>query len=161
MTFELDAYDRKIVALLQQDGRMPYAEIGRQVHLSSPAIAERIRRLEEEGVLQGFSARVNLRALGYGFETFINITVDSHDALDRWAEAHPEVLELHATTGNHCALLRIALRDPAHLEGLLKSLGAIGKTATSMILSSQFEARPRLPADQIGPPLKRGNPATA
>lgn len=161
MTFELDNYDRKLVALLQQDGRMPYAEIGRHVHLSAPAIAERIRRLEEEGVLNGFTARVNLRALGYGFETFINITVDSHDALDRWAATRPEVLELHATTGNHCALLRIALRDPSHLEALLKSLGEIGKTSTSMILSSQFEARPRVPADQTGMPVKRGSLTTA
>jgi len=147
--FELDNYDRNIVALLQQDGRMPLSELGRQVHLSAPAVAERVRRLEEAGVVQGFSARINLRALGYSFETFVNITVDSHDALDQWAASHPEVLALHATTGHHCALLRLALRDPEHLEALLKSLARIGKTATTMVLSSQFEARPRLHADQI------------
>jgi Lrp/AsnC family leucine-responsive transcriptional regulator len=149
LTFELDAYDRKILALLQQDGRASYSEIGRRVHLSSPAIAERIRRLEEANVIEGFSARINLRALGYSFETFVSIVVDSHDALDAWAAAHPEVLALHSTTGNHCALLRLAVRTPEHLESLLKSLAKIGKTSTSMVLSTQFEARERLPADQI------------
>lgn len=147
--FALDAYDRKMIALLQHDARMSYSELGRQVHLSGPAIAERMRRLEEAGVIEGYGARVNLRALGYGFETFVNITVDSHEALDRWAAAHPEVLALHATTGNHCALLRLALRDPSHLEALLKSLATIGKTATAMVLSSQCESRSRLPADQL------------
>jgi Lrp/AsnC family leucine-responsive transcriptional regulator len=149
LTFELDAYDRKILALLQQDGRLSYSEIGRRVHLTSPAIAERIRRLEEANIIQGFSARLNLRAIGYSFETFVSIVVDSHEALDAWAAAHPEVLALHATTGNHCALLRIAVRTPEHLESLLKSLGRIGKTSTSMVLSTQFEDRQRLPADEI------------
>jgi Lrp/AsnC family leucine-responsive transcriptional regulator len=149
LSFELDAYDRNILALLQQDARLSYSEIGRRVHLSSPAVAERIRRLEEARVIEGFSARLNLRALGYSFETFVNITVDSHDALDAWAAAHAEVLALHATTGNHCALLRIALRSPEHLESLLKSLANIGKTSTAMVLSTQFEARQRLPADEI------------
>lgn len=150
MIFELDGYDRKIIALLQLDGRMSFSAMGRQVHLSSPAVAERVRRLEQAGVLQGCAMRIDLRALGYAFETFVNITVDSHEALDQWAASRPEVLALHATTGNHCAMLRLALRDPAHLEALLKSLAKIGKTATAMVLSSQFEQRPRLPADQLG-----------
>lgn len=149
VAFELDAYDRKIVALLQQNARLTYSEIGRRVHLSSPAIAERVRRIEEAGVIRGFSARIDLRALGYSFETFVSITVDSHEALDAWAAAHHELLALHSTTGNHCALLRIAVRTPEHLESMLKSLARIGKTSTSMVLSTQFEDRQRLPADEI------------
>ena len=108
-----------------------------------------MRQLEDARIIAGFSARINLRALGYSFEAFVNITVDSHDALDNWAAAHQEVLALHATTGNHCALLRLAIRPPEHLQSLLKSLSSIGKTSTSMVLSSQFEDRERLPADQI------------
>jgi Lrp/AsnC family leucine-responsive transcriptional regulator len=147
LSFELDRHDRKILALLQEDGRLGFSEIGRRIHLTSPAVAERVRRLQEAGVIEGFSARVNLRALGYSFEAFINITVDSHDALDAWAASHPEVLALHATTGSHCALLRLAVNAPEHLQALLQSLGRIGKTTTSIVLSSQFEQRPRLPAD--------------
>jgi Lrp/AsnC family leucine-responsive transcriptional regulator len=149
LTFELDAYDRKILALLQHDARLSYSEIGRRIHLTSPAVAERMRRLEDAKIIEGFSARINLRALGYSFETFVSITVESHDALDAWAAAHHEVLALHSTTGDHCALLRLAIRTPEHLQSLLKSLSRIGKTSTSMVLSSQFEDRQRLPADQI------------
>ena len=149
MAFELDNYDRKIIALLQSNARISYTEIGRQVHLTAPAVTERVRRLEEAGVITGYQTRVNLRALGYSFEAFINIVVDSHAALDAWAAAHSEVLALHATTGNHCALLHIGVTSPEHLQDVLMSLGKIGKTSTSMVLSSQFENRPRCHADQL------------
>lgn len=149
MSFELDAYDRKIIAQLQRDARLSYSEIGRRIHLTSPAVAERVRRLEEAHVIEGFTTRLNLRALGYSFEAFVSITVDSHDALDTWAAAHPEVLALHATTGSQCALIRLAVTAPEHLQALIKSLGEIGKTTTSIVLSSQFEDRPRLPGDQL------------
>lgn len=149
MSFELDAYDRKILALLQTNARISFSEIGRQIHLTSPAVGERVRRLEEAKVIEGYGVRLNLRAIGYSFEAFINITVDSHDALDAWARAHPEVLALHATTGSHCALLRIAVTAPEHLQALLKSLSVIGKTTTSIVLSTQFEERPRLPGAQL------------
>ncbi|MBU2428791.1 MAG: AsnC family transcriptional regulator, partial [Gammaproteobacteria bacterium] len=142
MAFELDNYDRKIIALLQSNARISYTEIGRQVHLTAPAVTERVRRLEEAGVITGYQTRVNLRALGYSFEAFINIVVDSHAALDAWAAAHPEVLALHATTGNHCALMHIGVTSPEHLQDVLMSLGKLGKTSTSMVLSSQFENRP-------------------
>ena len=113
-------------------------------------MAERVRCMEEAGVIEGYTTRLNLRALGYSFEAFIGITVDSHDALDAWAAAHPEVLALHATTGSDCALIRVALTAPEHLQECLKSLGRIGKTTTSVVLSSQFEQRARLPGDLLG-----------
>ena len=158
LSFELDAYDRKILALLQENARLGFSEIGRRIHLTSPAVAERIRQLEEAGVIEGYSAKINLRKLGYSFEAFINITVDSHDALDAWAAAHPEVLELHATTGAHCALIRVALSAPEHLQDCLKSLGLIGKTTTSVVLSSQLERRPRVAGDQLSAPAGTGAP---
>ena len=147
MSFELDAYDRKILVLLQEDGRMSLSEIGRRIHLTSPAVGERVKRLEEANVIEGFGARINLRAIGYSFEAFINVTVDSHPALEEWARCRPEVLALHATTGTHCALLRIAVTAPEHLQALITSLGAIGKTTTSIVLSTDFEDRPRTPGD--------------
>ncbi len=152
MAFELDNYDLKIISLLQSNARSSYAEIGRQVHLTAPAVTERVRRLEEAGVITGFQTRVNLRALGYSFEAFINIVVDSHAALDAWSDAHPEVLALHATTGNYCALMHIGVTSPEHLKDVLMSLGKIGKTSTSMVLSSQFENRPRCHVDQLSKP---------
>lgn len=155
LNFVLDAYDRKIVALLQSNARLSISEIGRRIHLTSPAVAVRVRRMEEAQVITGFTVRVNLRALGYIFEAFINITVESHDALDAWADAHPEVLALHITTGSHCALLRVAVTAPEHLQSLISSLAPIGKTTTSIVLSTQFEERPRVQGDQ----LHTGDPA--
>jgi Lrp/AsnC family leucine-responsive transcriptional regulator len=151
LRFELDAYDRKILALLQENARLGFSEIGRRIHLTSPAVGERVRRLEEAGVIEGYGVRLNLRKLGYSFEAYINITVDSHDALDAWAAAHPEVLELHATTGAHCALIRVGLTAPEHLQACLTSLALIGKTTTSVVLTSQLESRARLPGDQLPP----------
>ncbi|WP_317204345.1 Lrp/AsnC family transcriptional regulator [Janthinobacterium sp.] len=152
MDVELDAYDRKILAQLQGNARLGFSEIGRRIHLTAPAVAERVRRLEEAGVIEGYGARLNLRALGYSFEAFIHVTVDSHAALDAWAQAHQEVLALHATTGNHCALLRVAVTAPEHLQSLLASLGRLGKTSTAIVLSSQCEARARLPGGQLPAP---------
>jgi Lrp/AsnC family leucine-responsive transcriptional regulator len=148
--FELDNYNRKILDLLQTNARMSWTEIGRQVHLTAPAVAERVRQLEEAKVITGYRAVVNLRQIGYSFEALIQVTVDSHDALDAWAARHQEVLALHATTGEHCALLRLGLRDPEHLQALLKSLGNMGKTSTAMVLSTHMEDRTRIPADQLG-----------
>ncbi|WP_229518561.1 Lrp/AsnC family transcriptional regulator [Massilia sp. PAMC28688] len=146
MKFDLDAYDRKILALLQDHARMSYTEIGRRIHLTSPAVGERVKRLEEAGVIEGYGARVNLRALGYNFEAFINVVVDSHEALDAWALGRPEVLALHATTGTFCALLRVAARSPEHLQEVIASLGKLGKTTTSIVLSTSHAHRARVPA---------------
>jgi Lrp/AsnC family leucine-responsive transcriptional regulator len=99
LKFEIDNYDRKILTLLQSDARLSFSEIGRRIHLTSPAVAERVRRLEETKILRGFTTRLDLRALGYSFEALIHITVDSHAALDLWAQQHPEVLGLYATMG--------------------------------------------------------------
>ncbi|MBV1775165.1 Lrp/AsnC family transcriptional regulator [Burkholderiaceae bacterium DAT-1] len=138
-----------MIALLQEDARISLSEIGRRIHLTSPAVGERVRRLEEAGVIKGYGAHINLRALGYSFEALINVTVQSHDELDAWASRHPEVLAAHATTGNHCAQLRVALTSPEHLQAVLKSLGQLGTTSTAVILSTQFEHRPRVCADLI------------
>jgi Lrp/AsnC family transcriptional regulator, leucine-responsive regulatory protein len=147
--FELDACDEKILALLQANARLTFTDIGRQVHLTSPAVAERIKQLEEAGVIAGYGARINLRKIGYSFEAFVQITVQSHSALDAWAAAHDELLALHITTGTYCAVLRLALRSPEHLQALLTSLGDIGKTSTAMMLSSQFEDRARVAGSRL------------
>lgn len=152
----MDAYDHKILALLQENARMSMSELGRRIHLTSPAVSERVKRLEEAHIIEGFSARVNLRAVGYSFEAFINIIVESHELLDAWASARPEVLALHATTGAHCALLRIAATSPEHLQEVIASLGKIGKTTTSIVLSTQLEDRPRMHASAISTKAMEG-----
>lgn len=149
LDLELDNYNRKILALLQTNARLSWTEIGRQVHLTAPAVAERVRQMEEAGVIGGYRAVIDLRKIGYSFEVFVQVIVDSHKALDAWAAQHQEVLALHATTGEHCAILRLGLRSPAHLQQILESLGCLGKTSTAMVLSTQMEQRLRVPADQL------------
>jgi Lrp/AsnC family transcriptional regulator, leucine-responsive regulatory protein len=148
--YPLDTYDHAILALLQSNGRITMTELSKQVHLTSPAVTERVKKLEEAGVIAGYGTHINLRKYGYSFEAFVQITVDSHAQLDAWADAHSEVLEIHATTGNHCALLRIALTSPEHLQKLLTELGALGNTSTAMVLSSRHEHRARLHGDKVG-----------
>jgi Lrp/AsnC family transcriptional regulator, leucine-responsive regulatory protein len=137
------------LALLQSNGRITMTELSKQVHLTSPAVTERVKKLEEAGVITGFGAHLNLRKFGYSFEAFVQVTVASHAQLDTWADAHPEVLEIHATTGNHCALLRVALTSPEHLQKLLTELGALGTTSTAIILSSRHQHRARLGGDKF------------
>lgn len=149
LKFEIDSYDRNILTLLQGDARLSFSEIGRRVHLTAPAVTERVRRLEEAHILQGFTTRLDLRALGYSFEALIHITVDSHAALDQWTQQHPEVLGLYSTTGEQCAMMRVAVVAPEHLQSLILSLGKIGKTQTSIVLSTQCANREVMPADQI------------
>jgi Lrp/AsnC family leucine-responsive transcriptional regulator len=145
---ELDSADRQILALMQQDARLPFTEIGRRVHLTSPAVAE---RAQAGGGRRdpGLHAASEPARPGYSFEAFVQVVVQSDPALLAWAAAHPEVLAVHATTGEHCALLRLALTSPEHLQSLLGSLASIGKTHTSVVLSSSFEDRARLPGDEV------------
>jgi Lrp/AsnC family leucine-responsive transcriptional regulator len=144
-----DNYDLAILEQLQLNARVSFAELGRRVHLTSPAVAERVKKLEDADVITGYAARINLRKLGYAFEVLVQISVESHAVLNAWTDAHAEVLSSHATTGNHCAMLRIALKSPEHLQGLLGELGAIGKTSTAMVLSSNYEDRVRKHGDRI------------
>lgn len=123
---------------------MSVAEISRQIHLTSPAVTDRIRKLEEIGVITGYSVQLNLRKWGYSFEVLIQITVESNSALENWASAHHEVLELNITTGTQCAMMRVALTSPEHLQRLLISLDVVGKTTTYMVLATSFDERARI-----------------
>ena len=94
---ELDSQDQKILALLQENGRLTFTEIGRRVHLTSPAVAERIKRLEESGVICGYGARINLRKIGYSFEAFVQITLAGINQLNfRAVDAYGQQTPLRA-----------------------------------------------------------------
>ena len=147
--FECDNYDHKILALLQQNARLSFTELGRRVHLTSPAVAERVKRLEEAGIIQGYGLRLNLQAYGYSFEAMVQVKVERHDALDAWVFRHPEVLASHATTGEYCAILHIALTSPQHLHQLLSELAELGQTSTAMILQSLAHERQRIAGSQL------------
>ncbi|MFD3659413.1 Lrp/AsnC family transcriptional regulator [Streptomyces sp. NPDC058659] len=144
-----DAIDRQILDLLQSDGRIKLSELGRRVRLSPAAVTERVRRLEASGAVTGYGAHVSPARLGYGIQAFIR--VDPHGGYTlkhpRTLEltARPEVLEVHHVVGEDCWILKVAVTDTVHLEEVLEQTSALGRTTTSVVLSSPVERKPLLP----------------
>ncbi|MEE1757113.1 Lrp/AsnC family transcriptional regulator [Streptomyces sp. SP18CS02] len=144
-----DPVDRQILELVQTDGRIRLSELGRRVRLSPAAVAERVRRLESCGAITGYGAHVSAARLGFGVRAFIR--VDPHGGYTlkhpRTLEllARPEILEAHHVVGEDCWILKVAVRDTVHLEDVLEQTSALGRTTTSIVLSSPVERKPLLP----------------
>jgi Lrp/AsnC family leucine-responsive transcriptional regulator len=139
----LDAVDRRLVATLQRDARISFADLGRAVGLSPPAVAERVRRLEEQGVVRGYRAEVDRARLGWGLSAFVRLRC-ANDALDRvvaFAQARPEVVECHRVAGEEAFVLLIAAPSVAELDAVLVQLAAFGSTTSSLILSSPVRSK--------------------
>lgn len=146
MTFdslELDDIGWHILAELQKDGRVSFAELGRRVGLTLPAVAERVRKMEDAGIITGFHADVNPAKVGLPIAAFIRISVVG-DVFSRMAKAvrdMPEVLECHRGTGADSFTLKVAVESVQHLEGLIDKLTPFGTTSTSIILSTLVKKR--------------------
>jgi Lrp/AsnC family leucine-responsive transcriptional regulator len=139
-----DPTNGRILEELQRDGRVTFAELGRRVGLSPPAVAERVQRLEEAGVITGYGAQVDARALGFSLSAYIRVR-PAPDRLQTVAEAArrtPEVVECHRVTGDDCYVMRACLRDVEHLEEVIDRFAALGQTTTSIMQSSPVPARP-------------------
>jgi Lrp/AsnC family leucine-responsive transcriptional regulator len=140
---QLDPISWKILAELQKDARLSYAEVGRRVGLSTPAAAERVRRLEAGGVIEGYEARINPTSIGLAVAAFIRIRLSGSETLAKrlTALAHqmPEVLECHRCTGDESFILKVRVESVQHLEKLIDRFTPFGMTSTSLILSSPVE----------------------
>ena len=121
----LDAYDVRILAELQAEARMTLAELGRRVHLSQPAVAERVRKLEAAGVITGYRASVNLAALGYGIRAMVRVGRTDYSAMVQLIAKLPEVVNAWNITGEDSWALEIAVADVAHLAALPAEGGLI------------------------------------
>jgi Lrp/AsnC family leucine-responsive transcriptional regulator len=137
----MDAIDRKILALLVDDGRRTYDDIGRQVVLSAPAVKRRVDRLRARGALQGFTAVVDHGALGDHTEALVELFFAPGTLLDEVAavlENHPEVVEAWSVTGEADAIARVRTRDNSDLERLIMDLqrdGLVQRTRSQVVLS--------------------------
>jgi Lrp/AsnC family leucine-responsive transcriptional regulator len=146
----LDAVNRRILRELEQDGRLSTAELARRVNLSPPAVAERVRRLEQAGVITGYRAVIDPRAVGYPLSAIVRIRPAPRQ-LPKVAELAaqvPEVVECHRITGDDCFLLTLRLRSMDDLEPLLDRFVLYGQTTTSIVQSSPVPPR--------GVPLEAG-----
>jgi Lrp/AsnC family transcriptional regulator, leucine-responsive regulatory protein len=142
----LDEVDRKILRTLQTNARTSNSEIARQLGMVPSAILERIRKLEERGVILGYEARVNPAALGLGLVAFINVKTDDrshqYEAAAKLAR-FPEVLEVHNIAGEDCYLIKVRVTDVTALRDFLhdkvSTIGSIVSTRSTIVLGVEKE----------------------
>lgn len=138
-TPNLDPTDREILRELGRDARVTWAELGRRVALTAPAVRERVRRLELEGVITGYHAQIDPARLGRGIGAFVRVATPTqarHERLLAFVDERPEIVECHALTGEDCFLVRVQVGSPEELERLTTSLARFGRTTTSLVLAS-------------------------
>jgi Lrp/AsnC family leucine-responsive transcriptional regulator len=139
----LDETDRSLLIELQADARLSLAELGRRVGLSPPAVAERVRRLTDDGVIRGFRADVDPRALGFALSAIVRIRPAPRQIpkVAELARATPEVVECHRITGEDCFFVKAHVRDVEHLEEVIDRFTVFGQTTTSVMQTSPVPVR--------------------
>ena len=166
MTFKLpeglDEIDLRLVRELQENARTSYSELGRRVRLTPPAVADRIRRLEQTGVITGYRAQLDLSRLGLDLVAFVRMratgTAECLALGDRVRDI-PEVLECHRVTGDESYIAKVAVRSVDHLQDLIDRLMPYAETITSVVLSSVVTHRVVDPLAERPPRRRRpGSP---
>lgn len=138
-TIAIDLKDLQIIGALQLNARVPLAELGRQIGLSQPSMSERVKRLEENGIIEGYGARINYRALGLGMTAIIRLrTTHEHikTCLKRFAEI-PNIIEVHRVTGEDCFILKVLVPSAEDLETIVDRIAVYGAVTTSIVLRSE------------------------
>jgi len=142
---ELDTVAWKILEALQDNARLSFAELGRKVGLSTPAVAERIHRLEEAGVITGYHAALNMARLGVPIRVLVRLTIHGGDLqVSRTVtviKELPEISRCHRITGAESFVIEANVVSIRHLEALIDKLSTLGATSTSTVLSSPVERR--------------------
>jgi Lrp/AsnC family leucine-responsive transcriptional regulator len=135
----LDPTDIAIIEVMQENGRIAISELGRRVGLSQPATSERVKRLEDRGVVAGYAARIDPAALGLGMMAIIRLrTTHEHirTCLKQFSEM-PHVIEVLRLTGEDCFLLKVLVPSPGELETIVDSIARFGSVTTSIVLRSE------------------------
>jgi Lrp/AsnC family leucine-responsive transcriptional regulator len=150
MPNQVDSLDEQILAALQENGRLTMKSLAEQVGLSSPAMIERVRRLEERGVISGYRAVIAPAALGRPITALISVTVDRGDQEGFWQRLNeqPAVAEVHRTTGDATHLIKVHVQDMATLQQIVDDLAETGAHCqTTIVLSSPVAYRPITPPE--------------
>jgi DNA-binding Lrp family transcriptional regulator len=141
----IDAVDRRIVALLRENARRSFKDIGSHVHLSAPAVKRRVDRLEHEGVIRGYTATVDHATFGMHAEAFVDLFCDGRmpgDAIKRAVAKEPGVVSAHTVAGEASAMLHVMAEDTRDLELALeriRKVEGVDRTVTEVVLSTLFE----------------------
>ncbi len=143
----LDGVDCKLLHHLQQHGRLSFAELARRVRLTTPAVIERVRKLEDAGIILGYHAEVSAPKMGLPVLALIRMSVvgDVFAKVAAVVKDSPEVLECHRGTGGDSFIMKVAVRSVQHLESLIDRLTPFGTTSTSVVLSSPVKRRDLVP----------------
>lgn len=143
--FEIDSISWRLIESLQHNARLSFAELGRKVGLSTPAVAERIHRLEDAGIISGYHASLDMSKVGAPIRVLVRLTIPGGDLqISRTVTAIKELLEIsrcHRITGDESFVIEANVVSIRHLEALIDRLSGLGATSTSTILSSPVERR--------------------
>jgi Lrp/AsnC family leucine-responsive transcriptional regulator len=139
----LDQIDWKILKELQENARVSYAELGRKINLTTPAVIERVRKLEDAGIITGYRAEIDTAKVGLPIIAFIRMSITGVDYshIIEVAEESKEILECHRGTGSDSFIIKVAVASVEHLQNLIDKLTPYGITTTSIVLSSPVKNR--------------------
>jgi Lrp/AsnC family leucine-responsive transcriptional regulator len=134
----LDRTGFKILRAMQENARLSFSELGRRVALSSPAVAERVRKMEEVGIIGGYHARVEPEKVGLPIMAFILLRTrtEKYAGIISLARSVPEILECHHVSGSESFIVRVVASSIPHLENLIARFSPFGETSTLIVLSS-------------------------
>ena len=138
-----DEIDRKILNELQVDARMSYAELGRRVGLTTPAVIERVRKLEDAGVITGYRVEIDTAKIGLPITAFVRMSIAGVDygRIIEVAQNSNEVLECHRGTGDDSFIMKVAVASVEHLQEIIDKLTPYGITTTAIVLSSPVKRK--------------------
>jgi len=139
----LDDLDRRILALLQHDGRMPIKALAEQIGLSAPGTSERLKRLEDRGVIRGFTVDVEPRTLGFSMQAIVRIRPlpGKLQAVQKLIEGIPEFAECDKVTGDDCFIGRLYLRSIEHLDHILDQITELAETSSAIVKAQPVKRR--------------------
>jgi Lrp/AsnC family leucine-responsive transcriptional regulator len=147
LSFTPDKVDTVILTALQANGRQSIADLARSISMSHSAAAERVRRLEEAGVISGYGALVDPERLGFSIMAYLRLRYPSsiYEPLHQLLRDTPEVIEAHHVTGDDCFIMKVVATSMKHLEQVSGRIGTLGSVTTSVVYSSPLPPRPLLP----------------
>ncbi len=139
----LDETGWHLLEALQENARLSFSELGQRVGLSSPAVAERVRRMEDAGIITGYRAEVNTAKIGYPITAIMRINTQGEKCarFNAFAREIPEILECYRVTGEDCHVMKVMITSVEHLESLIDRLSVHGQVTTSIVLSTPVSRR--------------------